>query len=353
MQTIYYNFNRKYLCDASGTAVSDLPEITFAEKPTWRIVPVDDSGTAVIPSGVTAFRAAVKFDFHSATATAIRVLNGQITAGTAGIDVQLNANTDNFLASVDGQETRSAFFELSGLNADNDRVFYLSFRIQAHMILDPDLDNNLPEEIASNYLDLTTAAGLLAQKTDNTDFAALSGRVSAVETALPGKAAAADAVRPGTVHAFAGDASSIPTGYLLCNGAAVSRSDYAALFAAIGTIYGEGDESTTFNVPDFRGKFLRGYLDGTSAALGTAQGDAIRNLEGTIAHILSGYTYTYSSTGTGVLRHEGTAAGGVKVIGADDTAVKEAAITLDASLTVPTAAENRPANYAVNYIIKY
>ncbi len=49
-----------------------------------------------------------------------------------------------------------------------------------------------------------------------------------------------------------------PTGYLACDGTAVSRTTYATLFAAIGTTWGTGDGSTTFNVPDFRGAFLRG-----------------------------------------------------------------------------------------------
>ena len=52
--------------------------------------------------------------------------------------------------------------------------------------------------------------------------------------------------------------SSAPTGFLACDGAAVSRTTYAALFAAIGTTWGSGDSSSTFNVPDLRGSFLRG-----------------------------------------------------------------------------------------------
>jgi microcystin-dependent protein len=51
-------------------------------------------------------------------------------------------------------------------------------------------------------------------------------------------------------------------GWLKCNGAAVSRSTYAVLFAAIGTLYGAGDGTTTFNLPDYRGEFLRGLDDG-------------------------------------------------------------------------------------------
>jgi microcystin-dependent protein len=57
-----------------------------------------------------------------------------------------------------------------------------------------------------------------------------------------------------------------PTGWLQCNGAAVSRATYAALFTAIGTVYGSGDGSTTFNLPDARGMFLRGWATATSTA---------------------------------------------------------------------------------------
>lgn len=49
--------------------------------------------------------------------------------------------------------------------------------------------------------------------------------------------------------------ASAPSGYLLCNGSAVSRSTYSALFAVVGTAFGSGDGSTTFNLPDFRDRF--------------------------------------------------------------------------------------------------
>lgn len=67
-----------------------------------------------------------------------------------------------------------------------------------------------------------------------------------------------------------------PTGWLLCDGSAVSRTTYADLFAAIGTQYGAGDGSTTFNVPDFRGRVSVGL--GTHAdvnALGDNDGSAL------------------------------------------------------------------------------
>ena len=63
-----------------------------------------------------------------------------------------------------------------------------------------------------------------------------------------------------------------PEGWLLCNGAAISRTRYANLFNVIGEIYGAGDNSTTFNLPDLRGRFPLGLdnMGGTSADVVTA-----------------------------------------------------------------------------------
>jgi len=68
---------------------------------------------------------------------------------------------------------------------------------------------------------------------------------------------------------------------LKCNGAAVSRTTYAALFAVIGTIHGAGDGSTTFNLPELRGEFIRGLDDGRGVdpgrGIGTAQADDFKS----------------------------------------------------------------------------
>lgn len=76
---------------------------------------------------------------------------------------------------------------------------------------------------------------------------------------------AVGAVPAGVVVPFAGATS--PSGWLLCHGQAVSRTDYGALFTAIGTTYGTGDGSTTFNLPDLRGRVVAGLDNmGGSAA---------------------------------------------------------------------------------------
>lgn len=77
-------------------------------------------------------------------------------------------------------------------------------------------------------------------------------------------------VPTGAVAHFA--MSTAPAGWLKANGAAVSRTAYTALFAAIGTTYGVGDGTTTFNLPDLRGEFLRGWDDGRGVDAGRAIG---------------------------------------------------------------------------------
>ena len=83
----------------------------------------------------------------------------------------------------------------------------------------------------------------------------------------------------GAVSAFA--MNSAPTGWLKANGSAISRTTYASLFAAIGTTFGVGDGSTTFNIPDLRGEFVRGWDDSrgidSGRAFGSAQADDFKS----------------------------------------------------------------------------
>lgn len=85
----------------------------------------------------------------------------------------------------------------------------------------------------------------------------------------------AGGVPTASVQAFAG--STAPAGWLLCAGQAVSRSTYADLFAAIGTTYGAGDGSTTFGLPDLRGRVIAGVdnMGGTAASRLTSAGSGV------------------------------------------------------------------------------
>jgi len=85
----------------------------------------------------------------------------------------------------------------------------------------------------------------------------------------------------GAIYPYGG--SSAPSGYLMCDGSAVSRTDYSALFAVIGTSFGSGDGSTTFNIPDLRGKFTEGTPNG--GTVGTSIAAGLPNITGTLQPI--------------------------------------------------------------------
>ncbi len=112
-------------------------------------------------------------------------------------------------------------------------------------------------------------------------------------TAAKLNAAAVSVLMPtGSIMPFAG--SSAPTGYLLCNNTPISRSTYSALFALVGTTYGAGDGSSTFNIPDLRGRVIAGQDDmgGASANRLTGQtggvdGDILGGSGGAETHTLS------------------------------------------------------------------
>ena len=167
-------------------------------------------------------------------------------------------------------------------------------------------------------------------------------------------AAIESSVPSGTVFQFAGQTA--PAGWLKANGAAVSRTAYATLFAAIGTTYGAGDGRSTFNLPDLRGEFIRGWDDGRGIdrgrALGSAQGDAIRNITGSIdTGSNSGHQLFDIATATGALsisqRQWKTWTSDTR-----DGGNNPSAFDFDASRVVPTAAENRPRNIALLACIK-
>lgn len=83
-------------------------------------------------------------------------------------------------------------------------------------------------------------------------------------------------IPPGTIIHYAG--RTVPSGWLICNGANVSRTDYAALFAAIGTIYGAGNGSTTFGLPNLNGRFLEGTT--YTGSVGTYHSAGLPNITG-------------------------------------------------------------------------
>jgi len=109
----------------------------------------------------------------------------------------------------------------------------------------------------------------------------------------------------GSVIAFAG--SSAPSGWLTCDGSAVSRSTYADLFTAISTTYGVGDGSTTFNLPDLRRRTPVGT--GSSDTLGDDDGVAYASRSATLTHSIPAHNHGMNHTHTLPAHYHGMGAG--------------------------------------------
>ena len=100
----------------------------------------------------------------------------------------------------------------------------------------------------------------LIKSTIKTTFPNITGAVTATQSDL--NSATSFSMPSGSIIAFAG--SSAPTGFLFCDGSAISRSTYATLFSAISTTYGIGDGSNTFNLPDLRERVIAGKASSAS-----------------------------------------------------------------------------------------
>lgn len=166
---------------------------------------------------------------------------------------------------------------------------------------------------------------------------------------------------PGTVIHVA--MNTAPTGFLKANGAAISRTTYSSLYSAIGTTFGSGDGSTTFNVPDLRGEFLRGWDDSrgidSGRVFGTSQGhsmqrfiiDAIVRSTG----LFIGYTSSYSFTASPGNSRGITAPSTSGEVATEEITARAAAEdwTTPANTTVSFAQETRPRNISLLACIKY
>ena len=186
------------------------------------------------------------------------------------------------------------------------------------------IDNYLPQasEVTRGVLELATAAEVEVGANSNKAItpATLSAALAALGLTAPA----------GSISAFAG--LTAPAGYLLCDGSQVSRTTYSDLYAVVGDTFGAGDGTTTFNLPDLRGEFIRGFDGGRGAdagrVFGSFQADEIK-----------------SHAHTGVA---GDAGSDPTRIGGGNRSVDSDTYTTNSVGGV----ETRPRNVALNYIIK-
>jgi microcystin-dependent protein len=149
----------------------------------------------------------------------------------------------------------------------------------------------------------------------------------------------------GSILTFAGE--KIPFGYLICDGSELSRNLYSNLFKVIGTIWGAGDGSSTFNIPDLRGQFLRG-VSGTSSIDPDASDRISKKNGGNIGNNIGSYQNDELKSHNHTISNLGTSNGCGQLIspytnyGCNPT-----------SSNYTGGNETRPKNANVYYIIKY
>jgi microcystin-dependent protein len=164
-------------------------------------------------------------------------------------------------------------------------------------------DGNVGVGTTTPYAKLSVVGEAVAQ-----NFTATSSSATTTLTNLK-TTGQVDGIPPaGTMMMWAGASTTVPSGYLYADGRAVSRTTYAGLFTAIGTLWGSGDGSTTFNIPDARRRYPRGentteYRVGTTSSadaeghdlngiLSAPQVEVDSNLDGSTSFVTSSVTFT-------------------------------------------------------------
>lgn len=299
--------------------------------------------TITLPSAVNAiYPLVVKKIDATANVVTIAASGGQTIDGSATITISVQNGTATLYS--DGAQWRGASQVVTA--GDSDKVDGYHAGNSSGQV--PVSNGTVNTNLNADFLD--GEHGAFYRNASNMNAGTIP--LAQVPATLTGKDAdtldtyhAADLIAitspPGVVTAFAG--STPPSGWLECDGSAVSRSSYSALYAIIGTTYGNGDGSSTFNLPELRGEFIRGWSHTRTGvdearSIGTSQ---------------PAETQMYKSVFNGA-NAAGTYSGGPFDGNEWNRSTDSAAYTMDRINQVwQTNLETRPRNIAMMYIIKF
>lgn len=320
---------------------SELPELVIGETVVFCLSFLDQDGVPVVFSGNEVFELSGDCDYDRETGLMFYAGPDQLNLpgdwveadpAQGKISLRVNCNTENFAAKLGEKKQLPVSIEVR-MTATDAVTRSILLRSMATAVNSIHLNETLPDAIKPEYYTTGQVEARLNTKADQEhthvcsqipDFeSAVAGQIAPVEQNLNARinekaevnhiheqyAGSAHiheqyigaefvenrvtaAMPPGTVIAYAGSAA--PEGFIACNGAAVSRTTYANLFAAIGTRYGAGNGSTTFNLPDLTDRVVQG-----SATAGTALAAGLPEIYGTFT-IRQTTSADYPNTVTGV-----------------------------------------------------
>lgn len=304
--------------------------------------------------------------YNNNSGVAVQITNGSSIAGSTGSISGLSSP-----ASASYVSSSQAFVWQSNTNTpanmDNGSVTIRQVTASPNGVT-----ISSPNSLAANYtLTLPTALGgsnlpLSVDASGNMSVGqiTLAQLVTSIQQSLN---------PPGTILAFGGPISNIPSGYLYCDGSEVSRTTYAALFTAIGTAWGSGDGSTTFNLPLTPGLFLRGQDNGyrfdpdassrSAAEVGGNTGDNVGSYQPTAfqSHVhqfglfnnsglINSYNFQYIDFTTNKTGGSGPGFAST-FFGNSNPPVTQEGFAIQAA--GQSTNQTMPSNVYVNYMIKY
>lgn len=263
-------------------------------------------------------------------------VKGAVTASGSGsgvwsVPVEAKATTTYTVVPADFGGAKE--FDTAGGNSAVVLPTALSAGVGATFTMVRKTSNSNTAQLIATGSDLVAGAGSVSLTSDGDSVTVTSDGASAwkqiafVRRSLAAGAITSDLLDSRIVAGLAsvGDVklvpySTVPAGWLECDGSAVSRTTYASLFAAIGVAHGSGDGATTFNLPDYRGRFLRVWAHGsandpdrasrTAMATGGATGDAIGSVQAddykAHAHTYGGNSAQGFTGGNSILSVSGT-----------------------------------------------
>ncbi len=282
----------------------------------------------------------------------------QGTLKQAGVPVNGSHNMSFKLTDVSGTAQYGALVNLSNVPV-NQGLFSVPLDFSANG------SQSVPWQSIQPYIQVTIDGQVLSptEPLNATPYALMSASVidGAITPAKLDPAVNSFIIPPGVINAFGGSMSpKPPVGWLACDGAEVSRTLYAGLFQAIGTVWGPGDGSSTFNLPDLRGRTAIGAGQSTglsNRALGQMLGEENHTLLAKELPV-NGYVVADPGHSHGINQSLGASgAGGNAILTTPGSSgVQTAASTTGVTVSVPTGGNAHNVmqpSAVVNYIIKY